>query len=179
MPAFRKTPPTTGQKVALSVIGLLAAGALVLSNEARIIGLGLALFLAVHWLFEDFRLRRLSAEREGEDIGTFVRAFDRRSPEFDPCVIRAVWDALQPYRTHRGGSAPLRPSDRLNSFMAVDDIGEVVAPEIAERARRSMDTPEANPRYGRVETVEDLVRFFWDQPRCQEQPDRVTSRDVV
>src|SRR5689334_4837994 len=42
-------------------------------------------------------LRRLAAQRIGEDIGTFARVFDRRSPSFDPWVVRATWDVLEPY----------------------------------------------------------------------------------
>ena len=45
----------------------------------------------------------------GEDIGTFARAFDRRSEPFDPWVVRATWDALLPYC-----GFPLRPADRVD-----------------------------------------------------------------
>ena len=48
------------------------------------------------------RLMRLADARVGEDIGTFARAFDRRAPEFDPWVVRAVWDALQQHVEARG-----------------------------------------------------------------------------
>jgi hypothetical protein len=55
--------------------------------------------------------------------------------------------------------------------MDVDDIYDVVAPEIAQRTGRSLDNPEANPKYGQVETVLDVVQFFWHQPRVR-RPDR-------
>src|SRR5205809_1001806 len=54
-------------------------------------------------------LRRLAAERAGEDIGTFARAFDRRTESFDPWVLRATWEALRPWVTFREGCLPLRP----------------------------------------------------------------------
>src|SRR4030095_4437057 len=59
---------------------------------------------------------RLSKERTGEDIGTFARAFDRRSESFDPWVVRATWEALQPYV-----SFPLRPTDRLVEDLCIAD----------------------------------------------------------
>jgi hypothetical protein len=40
-------------------------------------------------------LRALGADRVGEDIGTFARALDRRAAEFEPWVVRAVWDEMQ------------------------------------------------------------------------------------
>lgn len=171
MPQFVVAPTTTRQKIAPAAIAVLGAGGLIWFSAVRVIGLGLVVVVAVILLYEELRLRRVSAERQGEDIGTFAKAFDRRSPEFDPWVVRAVWDALQPYRSHRGGVAPLRPSDRLTLLMGVDDIYDVVAPEIAQRAGRSLDNPEANPKYRQVETVADVVQFFWHQPRVR-QPDR-------
>ena len=171
MPRLVATPLTTRQKIALATIAVLVAGGLIRSSAFRIVGLALVAFCAVVWLYQDLRLRRVSDERQGEDIGTFAKAFDRRAPEFDPWVVRAVWDALQAYRTHRGGVAPLRPSDRLTTFMDVDDLDDVVAREIAQRAGRSLDNLEANPKYRQVETVADVVQFFWHQPRVG-QPDR-------
>jgi hypothetical protein len=103
MPKFVQTPPTTRQKIAQATIAVLVAGGLIWSSEVRVVGLALVVVGAVVWLYQDLRLRRVSAERQGEDIGTFAKAFDRRAPEFDPWVVRAVWDALQAYRTHRGG----------------------------------------------------------------------------
>src|SRR5262249_24817516 len=59
------------------------------------------------------RLRRLAEQRPSEDIGTFARAFDRRTEPFEPWLVRATWDALQPYVRFRDGQVPLRPTDRL------------------------------------------------------------------
>ena len=113
-------------------------------------------------------LRRLAADRVGEDIGTFARAFDRRSEPFDPWVVRAAWDALQPYVSFRGGGLPLRPTDRLGEDLDIDpdDIDMGLVQEIAERAGRSLENVERNPIYGRVETVGDLVRLLSSQPQC-------------
>jgi len=61
----------------------------------------------------DIRLARRARDRAGEDIGTLARAFDRRAPNFDPWVIRAVWDALAPWTALRGGRpVPAAPGRR-------------------------------------------------------------------
>ena len=170
MPRFVVAPQSTRQNIALAAIAVLGTGGLIWFSEVRLLALFLAGLFAVAWLYDDLRLRRVSAERQGEDIGTFAKAFDRWSPQFDPWVVRAVWDALQPYRAHRGGVAPLRPSDRLKAVVDVDELYKVPAPEIAQRTGRSLDNPEANPKYQRVETVADVVHFFWNQPLAR-QPD--------
>lgn len=164
MPKLIDAPWTYREKATTAIVALAVVLALLWSASFRSAVLGLAVIIGLAWLYQDRRLRRVSVERQGEDIGSFAKAFDRRAPEFDPWVIRAVWDALQPYRTHRGGVAPLRPSDSLKSFLDVDDVYEQVASDVAQRAGRSLDSPEANPKYGKVETVADLVQFFWHQP---------------
>ena len=121
------------------------------------------------------RLRRLAAERTGEDIGTFARSFDRRSQPFDPWVVRATWDAFEPYVTFRGGCVPLRPTDSLID-LPIDpddlvapgpwgDLGDDLLSEVAARSGHSLDQPEANPYYGHVDTVGDFVMFVTCQPR--------------
>jgi hypothetical protein len=165
MPKFVDPPMAAWQKALLIPFVLAFALPVVLSSSFRLVALALAVIWFVSWLYEDRRLRRISEARIGEDIGTFAKAFDRRAPGFDPFVIRAVWDALQIYRTHRGGSAPLRPSDNLKSFTDVEDVYELVALEVAERTGRSLENAESNPKYGQVETVADFVLFFWNQPR--------------
>ena len=112
------------------------------------------------------RLTRLADARAGEDIGTFSRALDRRAPEFDAWVVRAVWDALQPHVEVRGRRVPLRPSDRLLADLEIDDDDlEDVAVEAATRAGRNPSDWCANPTNGAVETVADLVRLVSLQPR--------------
>lgn len=113
------------------------------------------------------RLRRLAAARPGEDIGTFARAFDRRGEPFDPHVVRAVWDALQPYMIYGRGRVPVRLTDRIDEDLDIDwdDIDMGLLQEVAGRAGRSLEGLEANPWYGRVRTVGDLVRLLSTQPR--------------
>jgi hypothetical protein len=113
------------------------------------------------------RLRRLAEQRTGEDIGTFARAFDRRTGPFDPWVVRATWDALQPYMSFRDGQVPLRPTDRLEQDLRIDpdDLDLDIVVEIADRAGYSLDQAEANPMHGNIRTVRDLVKFITRQPK--------------
>lgn len=98
-------------------------------------------------------------------------------PGFDPRVVHAVWDALQPCRKHRGGFAPLRASDRMHSFIDVDDTYNVVVVEVADRSRRSLDGMENNPKFNHVEAVRDLVEFFWAQGTLSDPPQRSTNQN--
>jgi hypothetical protein len=51
----------------------------------------------------------------------------------------------------------------------LDDLDEILFPEVAERTGRTLDNVALNRTYGRLETVADLVELFWQQPRG-EQP---------
>ncbi|MCP3996848.1 MAG: hypothetical protein GY722_17565 [bacterium] len=85
-------------------------------------------------VLSDRQLKRMAAARKGEDIGSFARALDRRSPSFDPWVVRATWGALEPYMALRRQSAPdyrvaTRPSDDLVSELRIDpdDLVDLVS----------------------------------------------------
>jgi hypothetical protein len=49
-----------------------------------------------------------------------------------------------------------------------DDLDDILLPEIAEQAGRTLNQVALNPGYGRVETVADLVELFWQQPHVGE-----------
>jgi hypothetical protein len=112
-------------------------------------------------------LRQIAAKRLNEDIGTFARSFDRRNEPFDPWVVRATWDALQPYVTFRDGRLPLRPTDHLADDLSIadEDLEDIIADKVAHRSGRSLDSLESNPYFGKVATVGDFVRFMSSQPR--------------
>lgn len=152
-----------------AVLVVLAAGALwyLLRHPVGfLISGGVLLLLWLVALLESRRISRRALERAGEDICTFARDFDRRSPEFDPWIVRAVWDALAPWRRVRGGVClPLRATDAIAELGCVDEDVDDVLLEAASRAGRSVDHTEANPLYGRVVTVGDLVAFIANQPR--------------
>ena len=46
-----------------------------------------------------------------------------------------------------------------------DDVDLSLAPDIAQRAGRSLDDTSRNPYFAKVHTVKDLVLFFNAQPR--------------
>jgi hypothetical protein len=121
--------------------------------------------VTVPWI-DNRRLRRLAAERTREDIGTFAVAFDPCTEPFDPEVVRAVWDALDPYTKFRGGKLPLRPADDLSHTFGFegDDLGDLID-EVAERSGHTLERKESNPLFGRVKTVGDVVRFVTFQPK--------------
>jgi hypothetical protein len=110
--------------------------------------------------------RSEAAARRGEDIGTFARALDRRAPEFDPWIVRAVWDAIQPYVHYGDGHLPLRPSDDLVDDLMIDpDDLEELAVEVARRVGRSTADWSKNPRARSVRTVADLIALVAHQQR--------------
>ena len=115
---------------------------------------------------------RRSTLRLGEDIGTFARAFDRRGGlapgvEFDPWVVRAVWEGLMPLAAGAAGVViPLRPEDRLIENLGLDeeDVEELVRPMLARVGRRPGDWRRNPFRTMGVRTVADLVGFLSAQP---------------
>jgi hypothetical protein len=113
----------------------------------------------------DMRLEGRARQRTGEDIGSFARAFDRHAPEFDPWVVRAVWDAMAPWTTLRDGTRlPLRPTDVIADLGCVGtDVDDVVG-EVAARTRRSLADPGTSPDTRPVVTVNDLVAFIAGRP---------------
>ena len=166
-PASTGKDSLAGAVLIVVLISLLLLG-VVFSRAGRFaIGVVVVVFLAGSVII-DRRLKNLAAGRQGEDIGTFARGFDRRNEPFDPHVVRAVWDALQPYAKFRGGSVPIRPTDRIDEDLGIDwdDIDMGLAQEVAERTGRSLDNIEANPLFGHVSTVGDLVRLISSQPRA-------------
>jgi len=110
------------------------------------------------------RLTRIALERQGEGICEFARSFERRTA--DPWVIRAVYDALQPYFFGRDQRFPVRATDRLAEDIHTDpeDVNDMAC-DIAERTGHDMRDTEKNPLYDRVKTVGDMVMFFSHQPR--------------
>jgi hypothetical protein len=154
---------TPGRRFVAGAIVLLAVSGVVWSSAFRAALAILGAVTIAAWFWLERRFGRLARQRKGEDIGTFARAFDRRGKDFDPLVVRAVWDALQPHCRHRGGAVPLRPTDRFATLaMDLEEILDV-AEEVSQRTGRSLGHPESS-RIGRVETVKDLVEFFCALP---------------
>lgn len=114
------------------------------------------------------QLRCLAADRAGQSICEFAREFDAR--EVDSWIIRAVYEQLQLQLTHTHPAFPIKASDRLKEDLLLDDddLDMDVAVEVEQRTGRSLDGSNANPHFGKVKTVRDLVMFFQAQPECRE-----------
>jgi hypothetical protein len=165
MPPIAQHPFPRKGWIVLGTLAACAGAYLVLHPVGALVATAAVGFVALVMSLLDLRLLRLARTRAGDDIGTFARALDRRAPEFDPWVVRAVWDALSPWTSLRGGQRlPLRPDDVIADLGCVgSDVDEVYV-QAATRARRSTTTPERNPYFGRVRTVGDMVRFITNQP---------------
>ena len=118
------------------------------------------------------RMRACAQSRAGEDISSFVRAFDCH--QTDTWILRAVYEELSKYCQIDGRPFPIHADDRWEEDLQIDseDMDLDLLPDIAYRAGRSLEDTEKNPYYDRVKTVRDIVGFLEYQPRLQsvEQP---------
>ncbi|MBL8755669.1 MAG: hypothetical protein JNK15_20405 [Planctomycetes bacterium] len=74
----------------------------------------------------------------------------------DPWVIRATYEHLV---TTCG--FPIRPGDRFEQDLWIGDEDlDFAAMDIARRSGRNLDHTEANPLFGKITTVRDLVFFL-------------------
>jgi hypothetical protein len=107
------------------------------------------------------RFGELAAARSSESICDFARSFDSHAT--DTVLIRSVYETVQ--EQMGGPPVPLRAADRLLEDLDLDgdDLDEIVV-DAAGLARRSLDSTDSNPLYGRVSTVQDLVDFLHCQP---------------
>lgn len=154
------------------LVACFAATIVLFAVKHPVAFLGAASGFAVLWLLarrqvqrEALQLRALASAREGQAICEFARDFNTR--EVDTWVVRAVYEQLQGHLRHVHPSFPVRADDRLEEDLRVDDedLDMDIAQEIGHRTGRSLDSSAANPYFGRVRTVRDLVLFFQNQPR--------------
>ncbi|WP_213627379.1 hypothetical protein [Pseudomonas sp. Pc102] len=105
--------------------------------------------------------RRMAELRHGESICQFARSFPRR--EVDTSVVRAVYEELHAYL---GGTVPIRVGDHLDRDLRVDseDLDLDLIEAMAARCGRTLEDCELNPWFGKVDHVQDLVRFLEHQP---------------
>jgi hypothetical protein len=170
--AIRKTP-AAGTWLILALLVLAGATIAALSRPVMT-GLGAAVVVAlVLWgagavRREKARLAALADTRRGETICQFARSFDARA--VDTWVIRAVYEQVQGLLHSTYASFPLRASDRLQDLgIDTDDIEMELAVSLSKSTGRSLDKPKANPFFGTINTVSDLVMFFNAQPLVVER----------
>ena len=170
MPPFVAEPVTWVWKlIGYAVLAGLAGGYAWLLWDRPLFTLGVsgtvfgAFALAVAYSRKQFRA--VATARGAESLCTFTRALPVR--ELDTWVIRAVFEQLQGYLQGEYPSFPLRPSDRLVEDLKIDteDLDDLLVIEIGQRTGRDFTTTEGNPYYGKVQTVEDLIRFVCAQPK--------------
>jgi hypothetical protein len=166
MPPMPNSRTPTAGKVA---IGVLTAGfgAAVIAAPAVILGI-VGVLAASTILLEQRRTQRMGpllTARDGEDVGSFARAFNRHAGPLDPWAIRAVWHTVVPMTTTRGKLIPLRPSDRFVEDLGIDpeDI-EYAVPKLVTQCERDIKGYRTNPYYTKLDTVGGLVRFISAQP---------------
>jgi hypothetical protein len=135
----------------------------VLQEPLLLLVLAGAALLVDHQLRQErAHLAHLAAQRQGESICQFARAFPRR--EVDTWVIRAVYESLHGYFD---GRLPIRVDDRLKQdlWLDDDDLDLDLLEEMARLSGRSLERVEDNPWFGRVDRARDLVLFLDRQPR--------------
>lgn len=165
MPPVAVHPPLRWSARCVLVVMAVAFGAVFWMHPVAVGGplLALGSLVAVLSRREALRLARMAQGRAGESICQFARSIDCR--RVDTWVVRAVYEELQ-----RSLSAvvavPLRLTDNLQSDLRLDadDLDDLVV-DMAQRARRSLADTSANPLFGKVITVGDLVEFLQAQPR--------------
>lgn len=101
--------------------------------------------------------------RAGQSICDFARSIDCR--RVDTWVVRAVYEEVQSC-VCSGAALPLRVTDRLKEDLRLhaDDVDDI-AMDVAARAGLDEASTDANPFFGKVATVGDLVEFLNAQPR--------------
>jgi hypothetical protein len=144
----------------VAVVGLCACmivGMPVILVTAGIVLLVFGFLVAIGIWSANRAERAITKERQGENIGSFARAIDRRSEPFDPWVVRAVWDAFSPY-----ANFPLRATDRPEDLgidpLELDQLLEAVT----ERSGHSLKNLD---KLWESATLGDLVTFVSSQPK--------------
>jgi hypothetical protein len=152
----------------LFVAGLVGGFLWALWAHPAVVGTLVALAMggeAVSRAREKKHFARLLQTRSEASICHFARSIDCR--HVDTWVVRAVYEELQACLAHHRARFPLRVTDRLGADLQIDgdDLDLSLMPDIAQRTGRNLSSTQANPFFGKVTTVGDLVNFFNAQPR--------------
>jgi hypothetical protein len=158
--------PLLGKAILLVILGLI--GYWIYSSPLKAsIGLGaLATLVGGTMIIEARRIAKIRRERD-DTICDFRRSFDVR--KVDPWIIRATSEAFGRWFDAQQVHFPLRASDSIGNDLKIDpeDVEDLVH-EVAQRAGYDISECEANPLYGKVETVGDFVMFFTHQPNSRQ-----------
>ena len=167
---------STAMENALAM-GLCTAAVLTISNLSVSLirhlvpdNVRIIIYLVIATIKDNKRLRRIAADRVGDNICTFARAFDRRT--VDPWTIRAAYDELQGYFGRIGRPFPIRASDRFKDDLKMDgdDLCDLLF-AIAERSRHDITFLDANPQ---IHTIGELVTCISNLPKIEEAEQAAT-----
>lgn len=165
MPPVAVHPPLRWSARCFLAVMTVAFMAVFWSHPVAVGGTLLALgsLVAVLSRRETLRLARMAQSRAGESICQFARSIDCRL--VDTWVVRAVYEEVQ-RSLSVAVAVPLRVTDHLQRDLQLDadDLDDLVA-DMAQRSRRSLADTSANPLFGKVTTVGELVEFLQAQPR--------------
>jgi len=160
----RPVTPVGWLLLAAFVLGVVAWFVYSPSHIVPTISVVGALWLWCHIarIIQSRRFDRTARARVGESICQFAQHF--RGPDFDPVVVRAVYESTQ--EQYGRTDLPIRPWDRFSEEYGLlgEDIDDL-AGDVATLAFRTLEDTDRNPLYGQVETVADLVLFLQFQPR--------------
>jgi len=158
--------PLLGNVILLGVIALI--GYWIYSSPLKAtIGLGtFAALIGGAMLIEARRVARIRRERD-DTICDFRGSFDVR--KVDPWTIRATYEAFGRWFDAKQVHFPLRASDSIWDDLKIDpeDVEDLVH-EVGQRAGYEITDCEANPLFGKLETVRDFVMFFTHQPKSRQ-----------
>ena len=158
--------PLLGKVILLGILALI--GYWIYSSPLKAtIGLGaFAALIGGAMFIEGRRVARIRQERD-DTICDFRNSFDVR--KVDPWIIRATYEAFGRWFDAKQVHFPLRASDSIGNDLKIDpeDVEDLVH-EVAQRAGYDISECEANPLYGKVETVGDFVMFFTHQPKTRQ-----------
>jgi len=161
---YEEKPATVSQKVALFLVIVAALTVLYFYPIFLLLFLLYGILTIVYSYKHAKQLSRISNNRSSESICSFTRALNFR--HIDTWIIRATWEELQFYVTHKTLSEfPIRPTDKLEGDFRIDpEELEDIAERIVQRTRRSLEETDKNPYFGKIETVGDLILFVNNQP---------------
>ena len=158
--------PLLGKVILLTILALI--GYWIYSSPLKAtIGLGtFAALIGGAMLIEARRVARIRRQRD-DTICDFRRSFDLR--KVDPWIIRATYEAFGRWFDAKQVHFPLRALDSIGNDLKIDpeDVEDLVH-EVGQRAGYDITDYEANPLFGKVETVGDFVMFFTHQPKTRQ-----------
>jgi hypothetical protein len=166
LPAAPKKPLTKKEKILFLILGI-GLMFLIYKQPSILVFLGLITIASILVMaVQNRKLRKLAEARYGESICSFARSYDRHN--IDPYIIRAVYEELIAWSSYRNGYVPIRSTDTFEFYGIEGEDLDDLAIDIAFRSNRSMENLEANPLFGKVKTVDDLIQFISNQPARQQ-----------